>query len=112
MQYKVYVKTNSENYIIDINSSAFIENTRDWIEIDQGNSINYYLAQRNYLSKPIRGYYGIYHYKLINNKPVECSMEDIAAQKAVIEAAHQLHQNPYVTWDELNKAYYEGVDSL
>ena len=34
--YKVYIKINSNNRIIAVNSSAFLIDLTDWIEIDEG----------------------------------------------------------------------------
>jgi hypothetical protein len=54
----------------------------------------------------------VHRYKLINNKPVECSAAEIAAQEANLAASIQPPQSPYITWEEFDSAYYEGVDSL
>jgi hypothetical protein len=48
--YAVYVKINSNNYIIAINSSAFLTNLTGWIQIDSGYDQKYYHAQGNYFS--------------------------------------------------------------
>lgn len=110
--YIVYVKTNSNNYITAINSSAFLSDISDWVEIDSGYGDKYHHAQGNYLPQSIYTDSGVYRYKLINNKPVECSAEEIAAQEAILAASTQPPQSPYITWEELDSAYYEGVDSL
>ena len=40
--YIVYVKTNSNGYITAVNSSAFLTDTTDWIEIDSGYGDKYH----------------------------------------------------------------------
>lgn len=77
--YKVYVKTDTENRIIAINSSAFIKDLNNWIEIDSGYSYKYHHAQNNYLNKPLVEYRGIYIYKLVEGKPMERTQEEIDA---------------------------------
>ena len=83
--YIVYVKTNENDYITAVNSSAFITDTTDWVEIDSGYGDKYHHAQGNYFSKPIIDDNGCYCYKLVNNKPVECTIEEIARQEEVIQ---------------------------
>lgn len=51
--YKVYIKTDQSGNVIAIDSSAFISNTDDWIEIDEGFSDRFYHAQNNYLGEPL-----------------------------------------------------------
>ena len=43
--YKVYVQTDENNRIITINSSAFLSDLTDWIEIDEGLAIYNALAE-------------------------------------------------------------------
>lgn len=105
----VYVKSDSNGYITAVNSSAFLTDTTDWIEIDRGYGDKYGHAQGNYFPKPIFTDGGAYCYKLIDGKAVECTVEEIASQEAIFAASIQ---TPYITWDELDSAYYEGVDSL
>lgn len=68
---KVYVKTNEENYITEINSSIFLADTSGWIEIDEGYGDKYAHAQGNYLDKPLYDEQGRYNYKLIDGEVVE-----------------------------------------
>ena len=77
---KVYIKT-SNNLIIAVNSSAFINDLTDWIEIDQGEGDPYYLAQGNYFPKPIIDDYGVYRYKYINNECIERTQEQMEADR-------------------------------
>ena len=80
--YNVYAKTNADGYITAVNSSAFLADTTGWAEIDRGYGDKYHHAQNNYFSQPIRTESGVYRYKLVDGKPVECTAEEIAAQEA------------------------------
>lgn len=110
--YIVYVKTNMEGYITAVNSSAFLTDTAGWVEIDRGYGDKFHHAQGNYFPKPIYTMGGAYRYKLVDGKPVECTVEEIKAQEAANKSSYQPPQSPYVTWEDLDKAYYEGVESL
>lgn len=101
---KVYVKTNENNEIIEINSSIFLTDTTDYIEIDSGYGDKYAHAQGNYLDKPITDEQGRYNYKLVNGEVVEIAEEE----KPTIEP--QPIQKS--VWEELDEAYQEGVDSV
>jgi hypothetical protein len=80
--YIVYVKTNSEGYIAAVNSSEFLTDTADWVEIDSGYGDKYHHAQGNYFPEPIMTMGGAYRYKLIDGEVVECTAEEIEAQEA------------------------------
>lgn len=110
--YIVYVKPDTKGYITAVNSSAFLTDTTDWVEIDSGYGDKYHHAQGNYFSERIWTNSGIYRYKLVDGKPIECSMEEIEAQEAANKSSYQPPQSLYITWEDLDKAYYEGVDSL
>lgn len=77
----VYVKTSDPGYIIDVNSSAFLEDIAGWTEIDQGGGDRYHHAQGNYFPQPIMTDGGAYRYKLVDGLPVECTPEEIAEQE-------------------------------
>lgn len=81
--YIVYVKTNSNGYITAVNSSAFLTDTIGWVEIDRGYGDKYHHAQGNYFTKPIFTDDGVYYYKLIDDKIVECSTEEITEQESI-----------------------------
>ena len=106
--YFVYVKTNSNGYITDVNSSAFLSDLTDWVEIDSGYGDKYHHAQGHYFPKPILTERGVCRYKLVDGAPVECSAEEIAAQEEALPEPEE----PMSVWDELDKAYQEGVDSV
>lgn len=50
--YRVYAKINESGSIVEINSSAFLSDTTDWIQIDEGAGDRYHHAQNNYFPKP------------------------------------------------------------
>ena len=60
--YKVFIKTNDNDCIVAINSSAFIEPSDGWVEIDSGYSDKYHHAQNNYLDKSLSDERGVYRY--------------------------------------------------
>lgn len=76
--YIVYVKPNENGYITAVNSSAFLNDTTDWIEIDSGYGDKYHHAQGNYFLESIITEGGAYRYKLVDGEPVECTPEEIA----------------------------------
>ena len=80
--YKVYVKTNSDGYIIAIYSSAILSDTAGWVEIDSGCGDKYHHAQGNYFPKTFFTPGGAYRYKLVDGVPAECTAEEIAEQEA------------------------------
>lgn len=79
--YRVFITVNEEGLVTAINSSAFLENSEEWIEIDSGNGDKYHHAQGNYFDKPIMTMGGVYRYKLVDGVPVECSDEELVEQK-------------------------------
>lgn len=84
--YSVYVKTNSDGVITEINSSAFISDTTGWTYIDKGDGDKYHHAQGNYFDTPIMDEQGIYNYKLVDGKPVLRTEEDKSPETAKINA--------------------------
>lgn len=110
--YVVYVQTNPHGYIIAVNSSAFLPDLTDWVEVDSGFGDKYHHAQGNYFDKPIMTMGGAYQYKLVDGTPVDCTAEEIKEQ----EEANKPNPSPVPSetsvWDELDAAYQEGVDSV
>lgn len=96
---KVYVKTNEYNEIIEINSSIFLADTNDYIEIDSGYGDKYAHAQGNYLDKPLADEQGRYNYKLVDGEVVEIAEEE----KPIIEVT------PQVTTEERLVALEEAM---
>lgn len=75
--YIVYAKTDEDNRITDINSSAFLASSDGWTEIDSGYGDKCHHAQGNYFPQPIIDERGIYRYKLVDGKPVERTHEEM-----------------------------------
>lgn len=80
-KYIVYVKLNDFGYITAVISSAFLSDTTGWVEIDRGYGDKYHHAQGSYFPQRIWTDGGAYRYKLVDGKPVECTMGEIAAQE-------------------------------
>lgn len=76
---KVYIKVNESNCVIDVNSSVFLDDVTDWIEIDEGSGDKYSHAQSNYFDTPLINYYGTYIYKWTGTEVVKRSDEEIQA---------------------------------
>ena len=85
--YIVYVKPDFNGYITAVNSSAFLQDTTGWTEIDHGYGDKYHHAQGNYFPEPIYAEVGAYRYKLVDGKPVACTPEEIAAQEDALRPA-------------------------
>ena len=111
-EYKVYVKTDEEGRITAINSSAFVEETAGWTEIDQGIGDQYHHAQGNYLDKGIITEAGIWQYKLEGGKAVERTAEEIAADIAAQpEPEPTMEERLQSQLDALAVAVLEGGNS-
>ena len=76
----VYVRVNSQNSIVEVNSDNFITPDDSWIKIDEGYGDKYCLAQGNYFPTPITNMDGTFNYNLVNGKPVERSNYDKAPE--------------------------------
>ena len=83
-KYFVYVKTDSENNIININSSAFLEDLTGWTKIDEGEGDRYHHAQGHYFEKRCMTNKGVYRYQLIDGEVVEKSEEEITAEEMAL----------------------------
>ena len=90
--YKAYVKTNADGIITAVNSSAFLSDTTDWTEIDNGRGDRYHHAQGHYLDEPLTDENGIYNYLLIGGKPVLRSEEHKQPELDRINAAAEIAQ--------------------
>lgn len=80
--YKVYVKFDNNGIITAINSSAFLSDTTNWTEIDEGDGDKYHHAQNNYLTAGLVDENGIYNYKLVDGTLVLRTEEDKAPEVA------------------------------
>lgn len=90
--YTVYVRTNENNVVTAVNSSAFIADTTGWIEVDHGSGDKYHHAQGNYLEKSIIDETGVYNYKLVDGKVVERTDDDKSPEIAKIAALAEIAQ--------------------
>lgn len=79
MEYIVYIRVDDAGRVIDINSSAFLQNTEGWVEVDRGHGDRYHHAQGNYIPGPICGLDNIPIYKLDMGKIVKRSAEEMLA---------------------------------
>lgn len=76
---KVYVKTDSDNVITEINSDIFLESVDGYILIDEGKGDRYAHAQGNYLEYGLMDEQGRYNYRLLDGN-VELLTEDEKAE--------------------------------
>lgn len=79
--YKVYIKTDDNNLVTAINSSAFLSDTTGWTELDEGTGDKYHHAQGNYLPKGLMTDDGIYQYKYEGGELQERTPEEIQAER-------------------------------
>lgn len=73
---KVYVKVDGNKCITNINSSIFLNDTKDYIEIDEGIGDKYSHAQGNYLERGLMDNQGRCNYKYVDNKITELTEEE------------------------------------
>lgn len=111
--YIVYVKTKSNGYITAVNSSAFLTDLTNWVEIDRGYDYKYHHAQGNYFPEFIITDGGAYRYKLVNGKPVECTPEEIREQeeanKQKTVAPRNITAGEYIT---VNSVLYLAISNI
>lgn len=106
--YIVYAKPNSNGYIVAVNSSAFLSDTSGWVEIDSGYGDKCHHAQGNYFPEPISTDGGAYRYKLVKDKPVECTAEEIAEQEvANVSTSTPTQEERIATLEEENAMLME-----
>ena len=101
--YSVYVKTNGDGVITEVNSSAFILDTTGWVYIDEGIGDKYHHAQGNYLSVGLTDENGIFNYKLTDGKPElrtteekTPELEHIATAQEISELKAKLTETDYI----------------
>jgi hypothetical protein len=75
--YAVLVRTDEQNRIIEINSSAFVTDVDGWVQIDEGDGDRYHHAQGNYLPMPLMDDRGVYRYKLSDGHAVERTQSEM-----------------------------------
>ena len=64
----VYIRTNFNNDIIEVNSDIFLSSTIGWTFIDSGYGDKYAHAQGHYFEKPLIDNFGNYNYQYIGGK--------------------------------------------
>lgn len=106
--YIVYVKTTGE-YITAVNSSGFLCDVSNWVEIDRGFGLRCHHAQGNYLPRPIQTESGVWRYKLLNGVPVECTAEEIAVQEAALPAPPMSDKERIAELEEALEMLLNGV---
>lgn len=79
--YIVYIQTDDSNRVTAVNSSAFLSDTTDWIEIDEGAGDKYHHAQGNYLPKGLMTDDGVYRYKYTDGELQERTPEEIQKER-------------------------------
>ena len=101
--YSVYVKTNGDGVITEVDSSAFIFDTAGWVYIDEGIGDKYHHAQGNYLSVGLTDENGIFNYKLVDGKPELRTAEEkmpelehIATAQEIAELKAKLAATDYI----------------
>ena len=67
MKYKIFIRVDDSDRIIDVNSSAFLSDTTGWVQIDEGTGDRYHHAQNNYLPKLQRDGRGIPRYAYVKD---------------------------------------------
>lgn len=65
---KVFIKVNSHNEIIGVNSEIFIKDFTNWNMIDKGFGDKYAHAQSQYFAKPLITDNGTYQYRYVNGQ--------------------------------------------
>ena len=109
--YIVYVKTDDDNRIAAVNSSAFLRDVTGWTEIESGFGDKYHHAQGNYFPMPIMDERGIYRYKLKYGKPVERTQEEMDAD--YVPPVHQPSEDERITaLEQALTAIEEGIASV
>ena len=90
IKYTVYAKTDKNGIITSINSSAFLSDTTNWTEIDEGDGDRFHHAQNHYLPVGLTDENGIFNYKLTDGKPVLRTAEEKAPEFERIAAAQEI----------------------
>lgn len=114
MKSSVYIKVDEKNCIIRCEGGytmGNIENREEWIFLEEGEGDRYNLCQSCYFDGGLHTEDGIPRYKWDGGKAVLRSEEEVEADRTEIPAPEPSDGESGV-WDELDKAYQEGVDSV
>lgn len=76
-EYIVYIRLDDTGRVVAINSSAFVQDTDGWVQIDSGHGDRYHHAQGNYLPGLLMDERGVYRYKLEDGAVVERTQEEM-----------------------------------
>ena len=106
--YRVYIKTDDNGIVTAVNSSAFLSDTTDWIEIDEGTDDKYHHAQGNYLPKGLTTDDGIYQYEYIDDKLQERTEEEIQKERDALPSAPEVMSTTEMS--EILTMLLEGED--
>ena len=103
--YKVYIRRDDAERIIDVNSDAFLTETNDWTQIDEGVGDRYHHAQNNYFPKPKYDERGIPRYAYVPDG-------DPKWRERTAEEMDADYVTPVVkpSADELLNALMEGIE--
>ena len=104
MKYKVYIKVDEFNRIINVNSEFFLNDINGWLLVDEGSGKQYYHAQGYYLPHHIVDDLGRFNYKYENGLITLRTEEEKAADFAAAE------EQP--TQEERIAALEEALDLL
>lgn len=98
----VYVKTDEQGRILDINSSAFLDDTEGWTAIDEGVGDKYTHAYRHYLPGRPCDTNGISLYKLVDGVPVLRSEKEIENDRLEPMRTNKLNQLSQICNETIN----------
>ncbi len=104
----VYAQINEDKNIIAVNSSVFLPDTVDWVQIDEGEGDKYAHAQNNYFDKPLVDENGCANYKLVDGRPIERTEEEKVADTDYVEQIRAAKLSEIS--DACEQTIYSGVD--
>ena len=113
---KVYIKIDENNCITEIDSSIFLDNTENYIQIDEGIGDKYSHAQGNYFDvkngeKPLRDIQGRCNYKFVDNKITELTEEEKESLFPIQEEAQETTEKKLEKLDkniaEMQEMYFD-----
>lgn len=100
-EYLVYIRVDDAGRVVDINSSAFLDDTDGWVQIDSGYGDRFHHAQGNYLPGPLMDERGVYRYKLVDGQAVERTQAEMDADYTP--------PAPVLTAEEMLEAMMGGI---
>lgn len=112
MIYTVYVQTNKNGCITDVNSSEFLTDLDGWIEIDRGRGYRYHHAQGNYFPVRLMDDNGVYRYKLVDDVPLERTQAEMDADRQGEDNLPPTLESRVETLENSNAELIEAVDLI